>query len=198
MTNPYQPPRAAVDQPTVFDPKSTYLARQKIRLANFVLDWFFAMAYMSVVGVVLALIGFGPWVENMGRLEERLFAMALYFLYYLTFEGGFGWTFGKLITKTRVVDASGAKPRFTKLLGRNLARLVPFEPFSFLREDPVGWHDDWSGTRVISLKHSQGRTLAESFAAELEKDPQDQKPEGWATMSEAQKAIWEMQQQKGK
>lgn len=198
MENPYQPPRAAVDQPAVFDPNSTYLANEKIRFANLVVDWFFAMAYMALVGLFLALIGFGPWVENMGRFEERLLAMALFFLYYLTFESAFGWTFGKLITKTRVVDESGAKPKFTKLLGRNLARFVPFEPFSFLGKDPVGWHDKWSGTRVISLKHSQGRTLAESFAAEVGKDSRDQKPEGWETMSEAQKAIWEMQQQKGK
>lgn len=197
MNNPYQPPRAAVDQPTV-DPKTTYLAHEKRRFANFVLDSFFAMMYMILVNLFLALFGFGPWLENMGKLEEHLLGMTLYFLYYLTFEGAFGWTFGKLITKTRVVDESGAKPKFTKLLWRNLARLVPFEPFSFLGKVPVGWHDEWSATRVISLKHSQGHTLAESFAPEFGKDPEHQKPEGWETMSEAQKVMWEMQQQKGK
>jgi uncharacterized RDD family membrane protein YckC len=198
VTNPYQPPRAVVHQPTVFDPKSTYLANAKKRFANLIVDWFFAMIYVLLTGFFLGLMGFGPWLENMGKFEERLLTTALFFLYYLTFEGAFGWTFGKLITKTRVVDESGAKPKFTKLLGRNLVRFIPFEPFSFLGQNAVGWHDKWSGTRVISLKHSQGHTLAESFATDFGEESQDQKPEGWETMSEAQKAIWEMRQQKVK
>lgn len=164
----------------IVDPKTSYLAQKKLRLANFVFDWFFALIFTFLAAVFLSFIGFGAWLDNIGKFEERLVGIALYVLYYLTFEAAFGWTFAKLITKTRVVDASGAKPKFIKVLGRSLARIVPFEPFSFLGENPVGWHDKWSGTRVVSLRHSQGHTLAESFAVDIGEEPQDQKPEALA------------------
>jgi uncharacterized RDD family membrane protein YckC len=71
--------------------------------------------------------------------------------YYLFFEGTFGATPGKMITKTRVVRFDGDKPRFGQIVGRTLSRFVPFEPFSFFSNNSQGWHDRWSGTRVVKV-----------------------------------------------
>ncbi|HEX2675275.1 MAG TPA: RDD family protein, partial [Polyangiales bacterium] len=72
--------------------------------------------------------------------------------YYIFFEAVFGRTPGKMLTGTRVVTVDGGTPSFTQILGRNLARYVPFEPFSFFGDDAVGWHDSWSGTRVVKVR----------------------------------------------
>jgi uncharacterized RDD family membrane protein YckC len=74
--------------------------------------------------------------------------------YYIFFEGVFQATPGKFITRTRVVDLDGNKPTLWQIVGRTLSRFVPFEPFSFFSSTEEGWHDRWSGTRVV---HVQGR-----------------------------------------
>lgn len=147
------------------DPSATYLAPKKLRLANFAIDWIFVFVFSFIVAIFLTILGFGGLFERMGIFEEYFFSIVVYVLYYVTFEGAFGWTVAKLITKTRIVDASGATPGFAKLLARSFIRVVPFEMFSFLGKGPVGWHDTWSGTRVISLGRSGRQTVAESFAA---------------------------------
>lgn len=75
-------------------------------------------------------------------------------LYYVPFETGFGRTPAKLITGTKVVSEDGGPPGLGRVLGRTLVRMVPFEVFSFLGGDgrPVGWHDSWSGTRVVRTR----------------------------------------------
>ena len=69
------------------------------------------------------------------------------------FEAAFGWTFAKLITGTRVVRIDGTKPSFPQVIGRTLARFIPFEPFSVLFSDSkLGWHDSLSNTRVVRVR----------------------------------------------
>lgn len=86
-----------------------------------------------------------------GALGGRLIGIATLVAYYVLFEAIFGRTPGKLITGTRVVTLDGAKPGFGQIIGRSFARLVPFEPFSFLGSRG-GWHDRWSGTRVVRVR----------------------------------------------
>src|SRR4029079_7103303 len=62
-----------------------------------------------------------------------------------------GVTAGKLVPRTRVIDMRGNRPRFVQILRRTFTRLVPFEPLSFLGDTGEGWHDRWSGTRVVRL-----------------------------------------------
>ena len=64
-------------------------------------------------------------------------------------EAVFQRTIGKLVTGTRVVTTDGNVPGFGKVLGRSLARVIPFEVLSFLGAIPIGWHDKLSGTRVV-------------------------------------------------
>ena len=53
-----------------------------------------------------------------------------------------------------VPTIEGRTPRFPQILGRSLARLIPFEAFSFFGALGVGWHDSFSNTRVIRTRKS--------------------------------------------
>jgi len=91
-------------------------------------------------------------MSQMNRFEDILITSFVYFLYTLLMEYFTkGKTIGKYITGSRVFSTDGTDPSFNQYLIRNIARLVPFEPFSFFTED--GWHDRWSDTRVINMKN---------------------------------------------
>lgn len=47
------------------------------------------------------------WIDAMDTLTDLAITYATFFLYYALMEGLFGFTVGKLITGTRVVDAEG-------------------------------------------------------------------------------------------
>ena len=170
--NPYAAPKAKLGEAVPGGlPLSTPLAGQGARFANMLLDWGFGMLFTmlggAILGVVLAVLGNTTWVDN--NVAVRLLGMAFFTAYYVVFEATFGWSIAKLITGTRVVDEDGRKPAFMKVLGRSLARNVPFEQFSFLGATGIGWHDRWSGTRVVSLRRLSGATLAESFRSDFGK-----------------------------
>ena len=81
------------------------------------------------------------------------FNLALMVVYYVVLETFFQRTLAKLITGTLVVNEAGLRPSLMQVVGRSLARFIPFEAFTFLgSERPVGVHDKWSGTRVIDLR----------------------------------------------
>ena len=67
-------------------------------------------------------------------------------------EGLFGFTIGKLVTGTRVVDEQGGRPTWRQVLIRTAMRFVPFEPLSAFGEkgsEPRPWHDTVAKTRVV-------------------------------------------------
>ena len=128
---------------------SSNTASGGIRFANYLIDTIVFYILSFVLGIILALFG---GTEALDSLESPLASIGSIFLmiiYYIVFENAFGKTIGKMITKTKVVTESGEKPSFSQILGRTFSRLVPFEAFSFLGNDAVGWHDKWSKTRVI-------------------------------------------------
>jgi len=92
------------------------------------------------------------FIFNLSRLEEVLLEWSIYVLYYVVMEYNFQVSVGKLITGTVVVDVNGKKPTLKAIVGRSFSRLVPFDAFSFLGSDTIGWHDTWSGTRVVKKK----------------------------------------------
>src|SRR5262249_16405264 len=95
------------------------------------------------------IVGFaGAFVcQSMGAPTLGMAVLFLSFpAYYLAFEGGFGRTPAKYLTRTRVITVAGGRPTFGQILGRTFARLVPFEPFSFFGRSPDGWHDRSSRT----------------------------------------------------
>lgn len=73
------------------------------------------------------------------------------FIYFIFFEAFTGKTIGKMITKTKVVSRkTGKKPPLGTIVGRTFARIIPFDAFSFLTNNPIGWHDSLSGTMVVN------------------------------------------------
>jgi uncharacterized RDD family membrane protein YckC len=118
------------------------------RFANYLIDSFLGvMALALAFGLALGVLGFEALLDE---IPDLVFRVALIVIYYVTLEGFFGTTLGKLITRTMVIAQDGGKAGFGRILGRSLIRLVPFEGFSFWFSDH-GWHDAWSKTRVVRL-----------------------------------------------
>lgn len=94
------------------------------------------------------------WLGIMPEGGSNWFGIYFFFLYVMfhaLFEYYFGKTPGKFLTKTKVVKMDGSKPTFINILGRNTARLIPFDPISYLFSDR-GWHDQISDTYVVMDK----------------------------------------------
>lgn len=119
------------------------------RLANVAIDYAGIMVFGGVIGFVSGVVGSA---ELLDEIPDQLFGVVAMTTYYLLFEGLTGRTLGKLVTGTRVVAEDGQRPSFGKIVGRTFSRFVPFEAFSFLGGNPRGWHDQWSGTRVVRLR----------------------------------------------
>ena len=144
--NPYRTPASL----PVAEHAGYEIATSGWRLLNMFIDMagYYALAFL--VGMLLYATGQASVVEGM---NDYLFGMILYFLYYAPQEALGGVTLGKLITRTRVVREDGGPITLRDALVRTLVRLIPFEAFSFLSQSrPRGWHDSWSKTKVISLR----------------------------------------------
>ena len=129
--------------------KSTiYPASGGKRFANYLLDIIFFYIFAFIFGIILAFIGLGDLIED---ANDLLLGIIIVLLYYVPLESIFGRTIAKFITRTKVVTVSGDKPSFGNILGRTLCRFIPFEAFSFLGGEAVGWHDSISKTRVIDV-----------------------------------------------
>jgi uncharacterized RDD family membrane protein YckC len=149
--NPYQSPTEgfAVEAVVQADPSPASSWR---RFANMVLDNVFCMIMAFIIGIVITAIALVFSAENaVEKIPDLVFGMAVLLIYFVPQEALWGRTLAKFITGTRVVSATGYKPTFLQIVGRMFCRMIPFEPFSFLfaGENPVGWHDKISNTRVI-------------------------------------------------
>lgn len=127
------------------------------RFFNYIIDFLFVLVFGYVSGVVLGFFFVFPFVENFwlnltetGKIGEYIIGFFLNILFYSFFEYFFGVTPGKIITRTKVVTEEGKKPSFSQILIRTLCRFIPFEHFTFLSKDGIGWHDQFSKTRVIN------------------------------------------------
>ncbi|RDZ26691.1 RDD family protein [Lysobacter silvisoli] len=151
--DPYRASSAALTAPLEkLDIESTTKVR---RFFNWLIDK--AVGYACwAVGAAVAVVILGEpavqWFEEMSRLLELVLSVVSMLAYYTLMEGAFGFTIGKLITNTRVVDEYGRPPGFGRALLRSLCRFIPFEAFSLLMsEDSVrrGWHDSLARCYVI-------------------------------------------------
>ncbi|QDU54526.1 RDD family protein [Aeoliella mucimassa] len=132
------------------------IATQGKRLLNLIIDNIVLQIVSRVVGVAVGAAMIRPGEVITPEKQSTLFVVAMIMglivavVYFLVMESLFQKTIGKMLTGTKVVDVDGRRPSFQQLLGRSLSRFVPFEAFSFLGGSrPVGWHDSWSGTRVV-------------------------------------------------
>ena len=134
--------------------KANKTASGGLRFANHIIDFIGYFLFSILIGIFLGIISLITgldisWLENMGTISEYFFAFVIMSSYYIFFESIFNQTPGKMITKTKVVTEKGEKPTFENILTRTLCRFIPFEAFSFLGADAIGWHDSLSKTRVI-------------------------------------------------
>jgi uncharacterized RDD family membrane protein YckC len=140
------------------DPASPELAlpefvREASKLARFVtlvIDQLAIVICITVVGLVL-----GVSDENTKSPYWHLLSWVMYVLYYVALEYTTARTLGKLVVGTKVVPDGGGDLTFLQILGRTLARYVPFEPISFFLADR-GWHDRLSRTRVVRTRGTAG------------------------------------------
>ena len=160
MENPYAPPLARLE---ILDAQMVEAqfpaASTGKRFANLLIDRVACVVVEGGVGAAVGLLerygfitGGVAWFQNNSWLENMLFGLAITLGYYTVCERAVGRTLGKLVTGTKVITTEGTRPTLKQILGRSLARCVPFEPFSFLGGLPSGWHDRWSGTCVVDLR----------------------------------------------
>ncbi len=93
------------------------------------------------------------WINDPNGLniKDQLMISFFYGLYMSVMEALLkGKTIGKLITRTRVVNADGSFISTQTAFVRGLCRLVPFEQLSALGIPSIPWHDRWSGTIVTN------------------------------------------------
>lgn len=147
------------------------VASKTRRFANHIIDMilfrlllfptWFLIGYF--IGYFAAILGLSD-ADSVNWLTDPIVDMSLtiasLFVYYFAFEAIWQRTPAKFITGTKVVNCDGTKPTARTIALRTLARLVPFEPFSFLGKEVYGWHDKWSGTAVVRAK-TMKQNLAE-------------------------------------
>ena len=135
------------------EPQQFVMASQGKRVANYIIDRICWTLLFFLLGLLLAATGNDgalAWLEDINPILDYFLTAIVATLYYSLFEFfANGKTIGKLITRTRVINEYGETPDFGTILGRSLARFVPFEPFSFLGSQANGWHDKWSKTMVV-------------------------------------------------
>lgn len=116
------------------------------RLMNYLID-------TSIIYMLwhLALMGTFYFFNKVEQSLEIVYLVlfSIYLPYYILLEALKGKTVGKMITGSQVVDEDGYKASFGRIVLRTICRFIPFEAFSFLFGDPVGWHDLLSKTRVV-------------------------------------------------
>jgi uncharacterized RDD family membrane protein YckC len=150
--NPYAPPQSPLLAPEA-PPTLEELAGAGRRFLNNLVD---SLA-VFVAQVIVFALAFG---EEQGSAAASVgITLGANVVYYAAFEWRNGRTLGKLLTGTRVVSEDGTKPRLRRIVGRTLARFIPFDAFSFLGGEqgrPVGWHDSLSRTRVVRVRRDRG------------------------------------------
>ncbi len=148
-TNIYTTPESSLDTDT--ESLEYELATTWNRFFNMLIDTagYYALAFL--IGMALALSGYTHILETM---NDYVFGLILFLVYYIPQEAIWGRTLGKLITGTKAVDIRNKKLSFGQVLGRTFMRFVPFEAFSFLGGNghPRGWHDSVPKTKVIRVR----------------------------------------------
>jgi uncharacterized RDD family membrane protein YckC len=130
------------------------------RFVNFLIDRFFlylCWRFFLTKSIIAVIQFLGFVIENKYQYIVGIWVVSIFIdlLFYAIFESLTGGkTLGKLITKTRAVNADGSRINFKTALLRSLSRMVPFEMFSALGDPSYPWHDRWTNTYVIDEKAS--------------------------------------------
>jgi uncharacterized RDD family membrane protein YckC len=157
--DPYRAPEAHIAASTPLERLAVEPASRWRRFFTWAIDY----VCFSAVSIVVV-IPYATWLaingdeaglaamEQSNLLRDYALGMFAMLLYYVPLEGLFGFTIGKLVTGTRVVNEQGDRPTWGQAFGRTLCRFIPFEPLSvlFAQDGKVrGWHDRVPGTWVV-------------------------------------------------
>ncbi len=120
------------------------------RMTHLFLDSALSLAFGVVVWFFIAYVAVSAGFSSDPILTQGFVLFLVTFgLYFLVFESVFNRTPAKFLTGTVVVTDDFQKPTFLQILGRTLSRFVPVDALTFMGSEASGWHDRWSGTRVV-------------------------------------------------
>lgn len=123
-----------------------------IRILNLAIDLICIYLFGFIMGPVLGLLSVSfSFTELWANLSFAILFLFYFIAYYFLFEISWSRTIGKLITGTMVVNLYGRMPTITQIIVRSITRLIPIDPFTFFGNRSTGWHDSFSGTRVIKV-----------------------------------------------
>lgn len=157
--DPYRAPEARIAASTPQERLALAPAGRWRRFFTWVIDY----ACFTLLAIVVA-IPYATWLaingdeaglaamEQPNLARDYAVGMLAIMLYYVPMEGLFGFTIGKLVTGTRVVNEQGARPTWGQVFGRTLCRFIPFEPLSIFASGKSGvraWHDSVPKTWVV-------------------------------------------------
>ena len=133
------------------------IAGQGARLLNVLIDTVTYMIIWIIINIILVLIGLDQtYTDETGEsipLIPLIILIPTFWGYYIVSETLFQKTFGKILTRTKVVNKKGEKPSFGQIIGRTLSRSIPFEYLSYLFTKR-GIHDLLSNTSVIKTTNT--------------------------------------------
>jgi uncharacterized RDD family membrane protein YckC len=144
--------------------KSIQLKR-RYRLLNLVIDSFgvyflfwgvgsiVIFFFEKVIGLDFYNVSRGIYEKgNLGIIYNTILIssfVASIFLYYLVLEYYFQKTWGKVVTRSKVVTINGNKATCKQILIRTSCRFIPIEWISFIYSKNT-LHDELSNTKVVS------------------------------------------------
>ncbi|WP_170180981.1 RDD family protein [Hyunsoonleella aestuarii] len=123
-------------------------AKSIIRLLNFIIDTFvWLILYLSFAYIFdLYFFRFRSYLIN--YIYSISLGLILYLAYYCILEFSFQRTFGKFLTRTKVISKYGGEITFPIIVIRTISRLIPIDILCFLFSKN-GLHDKLSNTLVI-------------------------------------------------
>lgn len=124
------------------------------RLLNYIIDLFAFIILFVIIGVLLTIIT--PVADELVEKDRYgILISVIYAIYMSILEAVFkGKSIGKLITRTRAMNADGSTISTSAAFGRGFIRIVPFCAFSALGNPCNPWQDKWTNTMVIDEKKS--------------------------------------------
>ena len=129
------------------------------RIGNYIIDRIIFTVGIFLFGMLLGMflaaiddVTLLYELENINPIIDYILSGIFFAFYYILLEGSMQKSFGKMITKTIVVDEFGNKPKMSAIVGRSFCRMIPFNALSFLGDHGRGWHDSIPNTYVVSVQ----------------------------------------------
>ena len=119
----------------------------QIRFLNFAIDFtlIFVIYFIIIPNIETFLFLSNQFERAIYRITSFVFFI---FFYYAFLEHKYQKTFGKIVTKTKVVNLKGEKAELSDIIRRTFCRLIPFDRLSYFFTRN-GFHDAISKTKVI-------------------------------------------------